>query len=158
MDHNTGDLAGGRDFQQNIGYTVLHVLGNPSQDYISSLKRLSIRSKRETVELFLQLSLAQEIAQRRADVIKLLYVGPSGLALSWDIEISRLAVSEKEFLSGLVVLPTHSARLLQPENPTLAAGDSGTGVSLSKCGLETFEIDRKSTRLNSSHQIISYAV
>src|SRR5947208_13529600 len=83
--------------------------------------------------------------------------------VAWRIAARGIA-PKQTFITGIPIMPQFSAAParadcaleigLDPRKTTLLIMSGGIGIG----GIEALAEDRKSTRLNSSHQIISYAV
>src|SRR4051812_26571517 len=86
------DLALRIDLKQDAGDAVSHVFGNASQNDVASRLGSDCVGDGEMLEFFFQSGLAEEIAKRRAEIVKILHCGLACLMFGGNVEKSGLAV------------------------------------------------------------------
>src|SRR5260221_3940278 len=99
-----------------------------------------IWSQRECLQFLFQLGLAQQIAQRRTEIIKVLERGLSRLAFPGNVKICVVRIDQEELFLGFAILPSHSSGFFQPQDATLAARNAGSLVNLNESSFEAFQL------------------
>src|SRR5207244_7683544 len=78
----------------------------------------------------------------------------SSVRSKWQVRLAVLLLFVVGFIAGALAMNIYRARHWSPRD----GGRGGYEQMLDRLNLTQDQRDRKSTRLNSSHQIISYAV
>src|SRR5256885_13256559 len=84
--------------------------------------------------------------------------GETGIVSQLEERIARLLRWPLDHGEGLQVLHYGPGAEYKPHHDYFAPGEPGTPTILKRGGQRVGTLDRKSTRLNSSHLVISYAV
>src|ERR1700676_646253 len=94
----------------------------------------------DLVKLFGELSVAEEEAQRGAEVVEFFGRDALGLGVAGCVEPGELAVQDEDLSGGLGVAPLHAAGLAEEEGAFLVAVHPHAGVVLAVVGTEAGEV------------------
>ena len=84
--------------------------------------------------------MAEEEAERGAEVVELFGGDALGLGVAGGVEPGELAVEDEELAGGLIVDPAHAAGLFEEEGAGFGAVHAHAGVVLGVAGAEAGEV------------------
>src|SRR5215469_13591141 len=130
MNDQPPDFSLSADLEHHRLNLIGQRFGPAAQYCVAGSDRVNVRRKREGIELLFEPGLAEEVTQRRAQVLKVFCRRISCLTITGHIEPGRLAVAQEELGTRLLIIPPHASRFLQQQDAILATLDSISCVAL----------------------------
>ena len=101
---------------------------------------VSGRCRGEVIDLFLKLGMAEEEAERRAEIVELLGTHALDLRVTPGVEPGVFAVEKEELAGGAGVVPAHAAGLEEQERTAFNARAAHSFVVFGELGFEGVEL------------------
>lgn len=151
-----GLLGGeGEGISDAVGFVDLHGLDNAvgvrgeaegrdalfeaAGDSGESVSAVGVLAGDEVVHLFFELGVAEEEAQRGAQIVEVLGGDALGGGVAGGVEVGVMSVENEEFSGWVGVGPAHAAGLFEQQGAGLAAVDAHSRVGLSEIDLKRAE-------------------